>query len=114
MHGRSFVPVWEGREHLPNVAFAEVGAFPAAMVDDPVRGNNIPFGPPASGRQTEISIMVRTPEWKLVYTPGREHNELYDLREDPWELQNCYHESKKAGVVATLKQQLMDWYLGHH
>ncbi len=114
MHGRSFVPVWEGREHLPNVAFAEVGAFPAAMVDDPVRGNNIPFGPPASGRQTEISIMVRTPEWKLVYTPGREHNELYDLREDPWELQNCYHDSKKAGVVATLKQQLMDWYLGHH
>ncbi len=114
MHGRSFVPVWEGKEQLPNVAFAEVGAFPTAMVNDPKRGNNIPYGPPASGRQTEISTMVRTPEWKLVYTPGREHNELYDLREDPWELQNCFHDSTKAGVVATLKQQLLDWHLDHH
>ena len=58
--------------------------------------------------------MVRTPEWKLVYTPGREHNELYDLRADPWELRNCYHDPARAGVAAGLKQQLMDWHLGHH
>ncbi len=114
MHGRSFVPAWEGRERLRNVAFAEVGAFPAAMVDDPARGNNLPFGPPSSGRQTEISTMVRTPEWKFVYTPGRELNELYNVRADPWELHNCYSDSDKAGVVTALKQQLMDWYLGHH
>ncbi|MDE2815818.1 MAG: sulfatase-like hydrolase/transferase [Chloroflexota bacterium] len=114
MHGRSFVPVWEGREQLRNVAFAEVGAFPAAMVNDPARGNNLPFGPPASGRQTEISTMVRTPEWKLVYTPGREHNELYNLRADPWELRNRYSDSEVSGVVAELRQQLMDWYLSHH
>ena len=58
--------------------------------------------------------MVRTPAWKLVYTPGREHNELYNLREDPWELRNCYHEAHLSEVVTELKQQLMDWYLGHH
>ena len=114
MHGSSYVPVWEGNAQLRNVAFAEVGAFPAAMVDDPMRGNNLPFGPPASGRQTEISTMLRTPDWKLVYTPGREHNELYNLRDDPWELKNCYHDADKAGVVAELKQQLMDWHLGFH
>ncbi len=114
MHGSSFVPVWQGKQRLRNAAFAEVGAFPAAMVNDPVRGNNVPYGPPASGRQTEISTMVRTPAWKLVYTPGREHNELYNLREDPWELRNCYHEAHLSEVVTELKQQLMDWYLGHH
>ena len=83
MHGRSFVPAWEGRERLRDVAFAEVGAFPAAMVNDPARGNNLPFGPPASGRQTEISTMVRTPEWKFVYTPGRELKRTVQCREDP-------------------------------
>lgn len=114
MHGRSFVPVWEGKAELRDIAFAEVGAFPAAMVDDPARGNNLPFGPPASGRQTDISSMVRTSEWKLVYTPGREHNELYSLSEDPWELKNCYHDPAKAGVITALKDQLMDWHLGHH
>ena len=114
MHGSSYLPVWEGKAQLRNVAFAEVGAFPTAMVEDPARGNNLPFGPPASGRQTEISTMVRTPDWKLVYTPGREHNELYNLRDDPWELKNCYHDADKAGVVAGLKQQLMDWHLGVH
>ena len=114
MHGRSFVPVWEGRERLRDVAFSEVGAFPARMVDDPTRGNNLPFGPPASGRQTEISTMARTPEWKLVYTPGRELNELYNLREDPWELRNCYRDPTNAGVVAALERQLMDWRIGRH
>ena len=114
MHGRSFAPVWEGKERLRGAAFAEVGAFPAGMVDDPARGNNLPFGPPASGRQTEISTMVRTPDWKLVYTPGREHNELYDLRADPWELRNRYHDASLRGVVAALERQLLDWHLGHH
>ncbi len=114
MHGRSFAPAWAGKEQLRNAAFAEVGAFPAAMVNDAKRGNNLPFGPPASGRQTEISTMVRTPEWKLVYTPGRELNELYNLRDDPWELQNCYPAPDKAGVVSELTQQLMDWHLGFH
>lgn len=114
IHGRSFGPAWEGKENLEDVAFAEVGAFPAGMVHDPKRGNNLPFGPPASGRQTEISTMVRTPEWKLVYTPGRELNELYNVRKDPWELRNRYGDATTDGVVATLKQQIMDWHLSHH
>lgn len=114
MHGRSLVPVWEGKERLEDVAFAEVGAFPAAMVHDPDRGNNLPFGPPASGRQTEVSTMVRTPEWKFVYTPGRELNELYNIREDPWELRNRYQDAGTDGILAPLKQQLMDWHLNHH
>jgi arylsulfatase A-like enzyme len=114
MHGQSLGQVWEGKAQLRDVTFAEVGAFPAAMVDDPVRGNNVPYGPPSSGRQTEISTMVRTPEWKLVYTPGRDLNELYNLREDPWELQNRFRDPKLTGIVEELRRQLMDWHLGHH
>ena len=73
------------------------------MVNDPVRGNNLPFGPPASGRQVELTSMIRTAEWKLVHTPGREINELYHLTTDPWELHNVYAASERNGpVVADL------------
>lgn len=95
------------------IAFAEVGAFPASMVRQRERGNNMPFGPPASGRQVELSVMARTADWKLVYTPGRETQELYDLQHDPWERRNCYGAAAHEPVVAALRQRLQDWMLTH-
>ena len=94
-----------------DIAFAEVGAFPARMVRDRERGDNVPFGPPASGRQEELSVMARTADWKLVYTPGREGQELYDLRSDPGELRNAFGRAGTEGVVAELRGRLLDWML---
>ena len=96
-----------------DIAFAEVGAFPAAMVRDARAGNNIPFGPPASGRQVELSAMARTREWKLVYTPGRETQELYDLRHDPGETRNVYADPAHMQLVTALQQRIQDWLLAH-
>ncbi|MAG34908.1 MAG: hypothetical protein CL878_01440 [Dehalococcoidia bacterium] len=111
VQGQSWRTRWEGDSQVDDMVFAQVGAQPPEMVSDPVRGNNIPFGPPASGRQVELSVMARTSEWKLVYTPGRETNELYHLAEDPWELQNRYARAADQPQVATLLRSLLDWRL---
>ncbi len=58
--------------------------------------------------------MIRTDDWKLVIrlTGG---NELYNLKDDPWELNNIYdqHETdlEIKAVVADLQLQLVEWCL---
>ena len=133
VHGLSLRRMWEGArqdppEHLRagridfDVAFAEVGAFPPDRVGEAnrSRGDNVPAGPPATGRQVELSVMARTPEWKLVYTPGREMQELYNVREDPRELENLlapgqtrYGEDLLDRIVEHLRGRIMDWMLAH-
>jgi arylsulfatase A-like enzyme len=61
----------------------------------------------------ELSVMARTAEWKLVYTPGRELQELYDLGADPGELRNRYGDPTLAPVAETLRMRLQDWMLAH-
>jgi arylsulfatase A-like enzyme len=123
LHGDSLRRLWgapdagsgQGREYdVPgfDVAFSEVGAHSPDSVRDPVRGNNVPNGPPASGRQTELSAMVVTPEWKYVHTPGREVQELYHVPSDPWELHNLYGRGEHAVRVTSLRERLLDWQLG--
>ena len=125
-HGLSLRRLWddeaqERREHQRagrtdfDVAFAEVGAFPPDRVGAANRalGDNVPNGPPATGRQVELSVMARTAEWKLVYTPGREIQELYDVRADPGELDNRYGEPGLEEVTRGLRDRLQDWMLAH-
>jgi hypothetical protein len=57
--------------------------------------------------------MARTPEWKLIYTPGREIQELYNLVEDPGELRNRYGEPALQSIAAGLRARLHDWMLAH-
>lgn len=135
VHGLSLRRLWDGEsqrtpEHLRagrtdfDVAFAEVGAFPPDRVGAANRskGDNIPNGPPATGRQVELSVMARTAEWKLVYTPGREIQELYNVREDPGELENLpapgsvqtrYGEDLIERIVQYLRGRITDWLLAH-
>jgi arylsulfatase len=124
VHGLPLQPLWGApAPPLPprpaaaragfDIAFAETGAFPPSMVYDPARGNNVPHGPPASGRQVELSVMARTADWKLVYTPGREVQELYDLRADPGELVNQYGDASLQPVADALRARIQDWLLAH-
>ena len=109
-HGRSWRRAWDGADDARfDTAFAQVGAQSPQMANDPARGNNLPFGPPASGRQVELTSMIRTAEWKLVHTPGREINELYHLTTDPWELHNVYARERDGPIVANLLRRLHDW-----
>jgi arylsulfatase A-like enzyme len=94
-----------------DVAYSEVGAHSPESVRDPIRGSNVPNGPPNTGRQVELSAMIRTRGWKYVHTPGRALQELYHVSSDPWELRNLYGGSEHDALVTDLRERLLDWRL---
>ena len=124
LHGTSLRHLWDapgagtgrGAEYaVPgfDAAFSEVGAHSPESVRDPIRGSNVPNGPPNTGRQTQLSSMIRTREWKYVHTPGRDLQELYHLPSDPWELHNLYRQPQHAPLIAGLRERLLDWRLAY-
>ena len=55
--------------------------------------------------------MMRTPKYKLnVRTDG--DNELYDMVNDPTELNNIYDDPAMKETVAELKSQMLTWLIG--
>jgi hypothetical protein len=67
--------------------------------------------------------MVRTRQWKYVTdlssagsansvgSTAYAEDELYDLKNDPWELTNVAHEAGNVGVISTMRGLLVDWML---
>ena len=53
--------------------------------------------------------MVRTREWKYVHDPMGDRDELYDLQQDPWELENVVDDPDKRDIVAELRLRLLHW-----
>ena len=78
-----------GREHV----FAEHG--PCNMLPD-----------------IEGMTMVRSREWKLVEYRNEQVGELYDLRQDPGELVNCWDDVRHRGIRDELLEALWKWRTG--
>ena len=55
--------------------------------------------------------MVRIGQYKYVYDPDDETDELYDLAADPWELTNRARDPAYASVRGRLRDRLLDWAL---
>ena len=84
---------------------------------DPARPNEV-F---AQISESRVGRCVRTPEWLYaVYAPGVNGGEaaaadvyaddfLYDMKKDPWQLDNVVADPAYAGVKAELRQKLLDW-----
>lgn len=64
---------------------------------------------PAAPYHTKAT-MVRTREYKYVYRLY-ETDELYDLRQDPYELHNEITNPNYAAVLAELKDQMLRWFV---
>ena len=54
------------------------------------------------------AVMIRTQEHKLVWRP-KGQSELYDLVEDPHELQNVFDRENYAQVQRDLERRLLEW-----
>lgn len=63
-----------------------------------------------------LSRTIRSKEWKLCHHAGAMYNgedvgELYHISEDPWEMNNLYHDSACAEIREDLRRTLFDWIL---
>ena len=55
-------------------------------------------------------MAIHTPSYLYVEYRYRHWRELYDLRNDPWELRNVVGEPVYRGLVATLSERLRDLF----
>jgi len=122
VHGESLLPVIRGERHKEEV-FADGGHEEEMWARFNFRRGDKPGGKPLNGKQATYreapesmarTKMIRTERWKLVVrlTGG---NELYDMHNDPWELDNLYPSVGKrpelAAVVQDLQLRLLQWCL---
>ena len=84
-HGRSLQPFLEGKIEDDRPVFGERG-----RLDKP-----------------HAARVIRTPQWKLNFL-SRGEMELYDLRQDPDELQNLAHDPAQAQRIRELSSQLLE------
>lgn len=60
--------------------------------------------------QTPTMFAVRTDRYKYIYNHGSwDINELYDLQEDPYEMNNLIRDTSRQKLGLGLKQELFDW-----
>ncbi len=122
--GRSLLPSLADAAHPHrDVVFCEGGRRPGeiqaseaqsleAFGDEPWRSLYWPKidiqvnDPTAHGR----AVMVRSLSAKYVRRSG-DTDEFYDLRNDPFELDNRIGDPQVAGAVDELKDRLLEWYL---
>jgi arylsulfatase A-like enzyme len=53
--------------------------------------------------------MARTRKWKYVHDPMGDRDELYDLENDPWELENVVDNPSNREALAEMRLRLADW-----
>lgn len=120
MHGTSLLPVLDGG-HRPSAVFADGGheapmraRFNAALWTAGDPPHQATAGKQHTYHDEPDSMarcsMVRSETHKLVMreTGG---NELYDLRADPWEMDNRYGDPGMAEVQARLMEEMVGWQL---
>lgn len=76
------------------------------MLNNPDERN---FHRQAAFSENYFGRMVRTGPWKMVYYPGKDIGELYNLDEDPDEQINLWDEMKDSNTVRELKDMLLEW-----
>lgn len=54
--------------------------------------------------------MIRRGEWKMVHYSEKPYGELYNLEEDPYELNNLYSSTGHTEIRASLTDHLLDWF----
>lgn len=82
---------FEGRSLVPYLEGASVDPHPYVFCED------------------NYQVMMRGTDYKLVYYIGQEAGELYDLREDPHELNNLWEDAAYESVKNKLHQDLLAW-----
>jgi arylsulfatase A-like enzyme len=117
------IPLWMQGVSLPTITdtqpakavFSEYGAGGPPFKISDLEKLSKPYGRhtlletlkwrEAEGRRK----MVRTHKWKYVYDPMGDKDELYDLINDPWELNNIADDIEKYEIIAEMRLMLLEW-----
>jgi arylsulfatase A-like enzyme len=103
MQGRSLVGLAEGTiEDWRDDAFCEID----------LRINPLMHGPRDPGSRDYVA-MIATRDWKYVHLPNLGIGELYDLRNDPHELDNLFYEPEYAGKVNEMRLRLLNRFMNN-
>ena len=91
--GKSLVPVIEGIDERPRIAFSQ-------------SGNPLSSGKPP--KEPNV-YSVRTDEWKYIKNIHDDTEELYDLKQDPTEKTNLAHvNTKKINEMSDLMNEILN------
>jgi arylsulfatase A-like enzyme len=120
VNGRSLLDVAAGRSPAREDSYAEVGSRqprppggPRAALRDALAGISydrpLPDLPLVESGTFFLSQgrMVRTPDWKYAHYVD-DSPELYDLRADPWELENLAGRPAYRDTEQALRQRLLE------
>ncbi len=113
MHGEVLPTVTDAEPR--DAAFSEYGAG-----GPPFRMADLERLPQPYGRRTLMQSlqwreaegrrkMVRTCKWKYVHDPMGDRDELYDLENDPWEVENIVDNPSNREALAEMRLRLADW-----
>ncbi len=109
--GRRFAGMTEAIDIMPTV-LELLGIQPSERV----QGKSLlPFIEGKGSAREEVhsefprTKMIRTAEWKLVHYVRAQYGELYNLREDPHELNNLYDDPSHTKAKSEMKSRLADW-----
>lgn len=122
MHGESLFPIIESKKRKEAV-FADGGHEEELLLrfrdktlnkDNPKWNNNPNWLKNMTYKKYPDTMarakMVRTDRYKMVIRL-KGGNELYDLKKDPWELNNCWDEPGLSEVKMDLMIKLINWSL---
>ncbi len=59
----------------------------------------------------KMMTMVRSSDWKLVHFAGEEYGQLFDLQNDPNEIDNLWDDASHVNVKRELLHVLHEWYV---
>jgi arylsulfatase A-like enzyme len=78
-----------------------------------MQGQSLLTGKPRRAVHSEFANikMLRTEDWKLVHYLHAPYGELYNLREDPHELENLYDDAGAAKMRHEMESELADWLI---
>ena len=66
------------------------------------------FGPWGRHIQKSPALAMRDGDWKLMMNPDGSRAELYNLKENPCEMDNLANENQK--IVKQMSRKLLEWH----
>ncbi len=95
MQGRDISDIY-----LPN---KDTEVHPSASVEEePWRDEFFYEFPPIEGGIPPSTALVRK-EWKYMHWPNHNHEQLFDLKNDPFELNDLYHNSETREILKEMR-----------